>query len=166
MLKWQPWTLKLGFSLESQNSWGWQGPLESSDPIPAPARTLRDTCGFSASPRRRPHSLFGLNSPSSPYPVLAGKMLQSLHHLCGTLSLLYWGVQHWTQQSRHGFTNANERGMITSLNMLARILLAFTVAVCLLTFILVHQDTQILFQLFAYTSCVFAILSYCSLQAC
>lgn len=51
-------------------------------------------------------------------------MFQSLHlsaiwALSGTsMSLLYWGSQSWTQQSKCGLRSAEERGRITSLPLL------------------------------------------------
>jgi len=39
------------------------------------------------------------------------------------MSLLHWGAQNWTPHSRCGLTSAEQRGRISSLNLLATILL-------------------------------------------
>lgn len=65
-----------------------------------------------------------LNSHSSEH-FLTGEMHRYLHHLHGPSlkSLLYWGVQDWTQHSRSGLTSAEQIGRIISFNLLATPLL-------------------------------------------
>lgn len=62
---------------------------------------------------------------------LKGEMLEALYHPCapqlGSLQeipvFLYWGAQNWIQYSRWGLIRAEKRGRITSLELLATLLL-------------------------------------------
>ena len=53
---------------------------------------------------------------SSPFIIFV-----ALHWTLSNTSvyLLYWGAQHWTQHSRYGLTSTEQRGRITSLDLLA-----------------------------------------------
>ena len=57
-------------------------------------------------------SLPKAEQPQVSQPLLLGKMLEAPYHLCGlrrtlsrrSRSVLYWGAQSWTQNSRTGFS--------------------------------------------------------------
>lgn len=56
-------------------------------------------------------------------------------HSCTSMSSLHWGVQHWAQSSRCGFTRAEQTGRTTFLDLLAMLFLTAGQLV-------VHQDPQ------------------------
>ena len=135
----------------SQSGWGWQGPpevicskplLKEAHPEPDGPRPplkrarLHLLCtlpsGIYICGEDPPRLLFSrLNSPSSlspsslercssPFPIAV-----ALHWTLSSLSLslLSWGAQHRTQPSRGGLTSAEQRGRISSLDLLATLLL-------------------------------------------
>lgn len=74
-----------------------------------------------------PLSLLQAEQSQFSQPFLVGEMLVSFVDLYWTLastsmSLLYWGGQHWTQYSTCGLTSAEERGGSTSLSLLLNLL--------------------------------------------
>jgi len=75
-------------------------------------------------------SLLQAEQPQPSQPFLTAEVLQPSDHLCGLLwthsnssmSLLCWGLQRWTQDSRWGLTRVEQRGRIPSLDLLATLL--------------------------------------------
>ena len=85
--------------------------------------------------------------------IIVGASYRTLSTM--SMPLLYWGTQRWTQYSRCGLNSAEERGRITSLNLLATLHLmkpripSTTVAArahCWLMFILVSTMTPMDFS--------------------
>ena len=71
-------------------------------------------------------SLLQAEQPQLSQPSLTGEVFQPYDHFCGLLwtrshrsmSLLCWGLQNWIKDSRWGLTRVEQRGGITSLNLL------------------------------------------------
>ena len=76
-------------------------------------------------------SLLRAEQPQLSQPLLIGEMFHPSHHFCGpSLDPLQQvhvppvpGLQSWTQDSTWGLTSAEQRGRITSLDLLAMLLL-------------------------------------------
>ena len=102
------------------------GPAKKLAPIflTSPLQVLEGSIKVSPEP-----SLLQAEQPQLSQPFLVAEVLQPSDHFCGLLwtrsnrsmSFLCWGLQSWTQDS--GITRAEQRGRITSLDLLATLLL-------------------------------------------
>lgn len=95
-----------------------------------------------------PELSFRMNSPSYFSPFSQQRGFSPLVTVCCT-SLVYWAAQDWTQHSKWGHTNAEQRGRITSLNLLMqpRIpLAAFAARACCCLFGVHHVPLLPLFS--------------------
>ena len=79
-----------------------------------------------------------------PQPLPLRHVFQTPHQFCSSMSVLQWGAQNWTQNTRCGLTRGEYKDMITSLLLLATLFLIQ--ARTLLAFLLTQTRCWLIFS--------------------